>query len=76
MVVGSTFKIKYSNYLKEDAKLVLKTSYRLMQIKSRERSALLSTSIKLSPVFNTIALSIYEWPLKTDFTVCIAYRRV
>ena len=46
----------------------------LMQVKSitdtpREHSAILSTCIKLQPVFETFVLSIFEWPLKTGFTV-------
>ena len=32
-------------------------------------SAILSTFIKLTFVFKTFVLSIYNWPLKTGFTV-------
>ena len=32
-------------------------------------SAILSTFIKLPFVFKTFVLSIFEWPLNTDFTV-------
>ena len=32
-----------------------------------EHSAILSTCIKLPPVFKTFILSIFEWPLKTSF---------
>ena len=34
-----------------------------------EHSAILSTFIKLPFVFKTLVLSIFEWLLKTDFTV-------
>ena len=37
-----------------------------MQIKS---IAVFLTCIKLSSVFKTFVLSIFEWPLKTGFTV-------
>ena len=40
-----------------------------MQNAPREHSAILSTFIKLPFVFKTIVLSIFEWPLKTGFTV-------
>ena len=33
-------------------------------------SAILLTKINLLPVFKTFVLSIFEWPLKTGFTVC------
>ena len=36
-----------------------------------EHSAILSTCIKLQSVFNTFVLSIFEWPLKTGFTVIL-----
>ena len=35
----------------------------------REHSAILSTFIKLSFVIKIFVLSIFEWPLKTGFTV-------
>ena len=35
----------------------------------RERSAILSTFIKLPFVIKIFVLSIFEWPLKTGFTV-------
>ena len=35
-----------------------------------EHSAILSTFIKLPFVIKTFVLSIFEWPLKTGFTVC------
>ena len=40
-----------------------------MQNALREHSAILSTFIKLPFVFKTFVLSIFEWPLKTGFTV-------
>ena len=45
-----------------------------MQVKSiamlqREHSAKLSTFIKLPFLIKTLVLSIFEWPLKTGFTV-------
>ena len=71
---------------KEDQKLVFKTDYCLMQVKSvarlllntgqkcyrmlqREHSAIFATSIKLPFVIKTFVLSIFEWLLKTGFTV-------
>ena len=57
----------------EDQKLVFKTDYCLMQVKStpREHSAILSTFIKLPFVFKIFVLSIFEWRLKTGFTVTV-----
>ena len=65
--------------LKKDQKLVFKTDYRLMQVKSiapwskvllhGEHFAILLTFIKLPSVFMSFVLSIFEWPLKTGFTV-------
>ena len=37
----------------------------------REHSAILSTFIKLPFSIKTFVLSIFKWPLKTGFTVCI-----
>ena len=55
-------------------KLVFKTDYRLMQVKSiaecsGEHSAILLTLIKLPFVINSFVLSIFDWPLKSDSTV-------
>ena len=36
-----------------------------------EHSAILSVFIKLSFVIKIVVLSIFEWPLKTGFTVCL-----
>ena len=45
-----------------------------MQNAPREHSAILSTFIKLPFIFKAFVLSIFEWPLKTGFTVqCKAY---
>ena len=35
----------------------------------REHSTILSTSIKLASVIKIFVLSVFEWPLKTGFTV-------
>ena len=40
-----------------------------MQNAPGEHSAILSTFIKLPFVFNTFALSIFEWPFYVGFTV-------
>ena len=42
---------------------------KVLQNAPREHSAILSTFIKLPFVFKTFVLSIFEWPLKTGFTV-------
>ena len=47
-------------------KLFFKTNNRLMQIKS---IAILLTFMKLPIVIKIFVLSIFEWPLKTGFTV-------
>ena len=36
-----------------------------------EHSAILLTCIELPHGFKTFVLSIFEWPLKTGFTVCV-----
>ena len=49
-----------------------KTNYCLMQVKSiAECSAILLTFIKLPFVIKIFVLSIFEWPLKTGFTVVL-----
>ena len=50
-------------------KLLFKTDYPLMQVKSIAESEILSTFIKLPFVFETFVLSIFERPLMTGFTV-------
>ena len=54
---------------KEDQKLVFKTDYCLMQVKSIADSAILLTFIRLQFVIKIFVLSIFEQPLKTGFTV-------
>ena len=46
-----------------------------MQNVPREHSAIRSTFIKLPFVFKTFVLSIFEWPLKTGFTVLLFQRK-
>ena len=41
----------------------------MLQNAPREHSAILSAFIKLPFVFKTFVLSLFEWPLKTGFTV-------
>ena len=58
--------------LKMKTKIVLKTDYRLMQIKNNaelEHSAKRSTFIKLPFVMKIFVLSILKWTLMTGFTV-------
>ena len=69
-----TVKPVLSGHSKRRPKLVFKANSRLMQVKvlqnaPREHSAILLTFIKLPFVFKTFVLSIFEWPLKADFTV-------
>ena len=56
---------------KKKTKMVFKTDYRLMKVESiaEEHSAILSTFIKLPFVIKICVLSIFEWRLKTGFTV-------
>ena len=70
-----TVKPVLSRHSKRRSKLVFKTDYRLMQVKSiaecSEWSILQYFWPSLSYQFfiNTFVLSIFEWPLKTGFTV-------
>ena len=41
-----------------------------------EHSAILSTFIRLTFIIKIFVLSIFEWPLKTSFTVCIKYQNI
>ena len=59
---------------KRRPKLVFKTDYRLMQVKSIA-SAILLTFIKLPFSFKAFVLSIFEWPLKTGFTVFKIFKK-
>ena len=71
-----TVKPVLSSHSKVDQKLVFKTDYLLMQIKSIAECSkgsilqlILSTFIKLPYVIKIFVLSVFEWPLKTGFTV-------
>ena len=55
--------------LKKTEKLVFKTNYCLMQVKSIADSAILLALIKLPFVFKIFVLSIFERLFYTDFTV-------
>ena len=61
--------------LSKRPKMVFKTDYGLMQVKSiaecskGKHSAILLTFIKLPVVIKTFVLSIFEWPFHTGFTV-------
>ena len=69
-----TVKSVYNGRSQKDRKLVFKTNYRSMQVKSiaGKHSAILSTFIKLPFAVNIIfVLSIFEWPLTTGFTVLV-----
>ena len=68
--LGTQERVRYtvqpvlSGHSKRAAKLVFNTNYRLMQVKSiAECSNELPFDIKI------FVLSIFEWPLKTGFTV-------
>ena len=58
-------------------KLVFKSNYRLMQVRSiaecskGEHSAILLTFLKLLFVIKIFVLSIFEWPFYTGFNVAI-----
>ena len=55
--------------------MVIKIDYHLKQVRGiaecskGEHSAVLLTCIKIPHGFKTFVLSIFEWPLKTGFTV-------
>ena len=73
----NTEKPVLSGHSKEDQKKVFKTDNHLMQVKSiaecshgvLEHTAVLMTCTKLPHGFKTFILSIFEWLLKTGFTV-------
>ena len=50
-------------------RLLLNAGQKYCRMLQREHSAILSTCIKLTFVINIFVLSIFEWPLKTGFTV-------
>ena len=70
-----TVKPVLSGHSKRRPKLVFKTDYHLMQVKG-EHSAILLTFIKLPFVIKIFVLSIFEWRLKTGFTVWALIRRL
>ena len=49
--------------------LSLTAGQKVLQNAPKEHSAILSTFIKLPFVFKTLVLYIFEWPLKTGFTL-------
>ena len=51
--------------------LLLNAGQKYCRMLQREHSAILSTIIKLPFVIKTFVLSIFQWPLKTGFTVPI-----
>ena len=66
-----------SSHSQIEQKWFFKTNYRLMHLKSIaecSKGSILQyfgPCIKLPHVFKTFVLSIFEWPLKTGFTVDI-----
>ena len=52
-------------------RLLLNADQKYFRMLQREHSAILSTFIKLPFVIKTFLLSIFEWPLKTGFTVLL-----
>ena len=64
--------------LKKDQKigfhdrLLLNAGQKYCRMLQRKHSAILSTFIKVSLTINILVLSIFEWPLKTGFTVLTA----
>ena len=70
----TTVKPVLSGHSKGEQRLVFKTDYCLMQVKSiaecsKGHSAILLTFIKLPFVIKTFVLSVFEWSLTTGFTV-------
>ena len=75
-VSGYTVNLCKTATLKKDQKLVVKTNFRLMQVKSIaecSKGSILQnfgpSFIKLPFVIMIFALSIFQWPLYTGFTV-------
>ena len=71
-LISHTVKPVLSSHPRKDPKICFKTNNPLLQVKSSadcSHSAILLTCTKLPPVFKTFVLSIFEWPLKTGFTV-------
>ena len=66
----STVKLYLNGLSPKDQKLVYKTDYRSMQVKSiADCSAILSALIKLHFVIKIFVLSIFKFTLKTGVTV-------
>ena len=57
-------------------RLSLKAGQKYCRMLQGEHSAILSTFSKLPFVIKTFVLSIFEWPLKTGFTVFVEKLRV
>ena len=60
-------------YLFRSEGLSLNAGQIVLQNAPREHSAILSTFIKLPFVFKAFVLSIFEWPLKTGYTLLRKY---
>ena len=56
--------------------LLLNAGQKYCRMLLREHSAILLTLIKLPHVFKTFVLSIFEWPLKTGFTIIAFYVKI
>ena len=73
--IGATVKPVLNGHSQKYQKLVFKTNYPLMQVKSIAEcskgafSAIFSTFIKLPFVIKIFVLSIFEWPFYTGFTI-------
>ena len=52
-------------------RLLLTAGQKYCRMLPSEHSAILSTFIKLPFVIKIFVLSIFEWPIKTGFTVCL-----
>ena len=52
-------------------RLLLNAGQKYCRMLSLEHSVILSTFIKLPFAIHTFVLSIFEWPLKTGFTVVV-----
>ena len=78
-MLDTTVKLALISFSKQDQKLVFKSDYLLMQGQSIEdcsKRAFCNNfdHIKLPFVFKTFVLYIFEWPLKTGFTVqCLLF---
>ena len=69
-VAKYTVKPVYNGHSQKDQKLVFKTNYCLMQVKSIAECSKGSILQYFQPLLSyNFVLSIFEWPLKTGFTV-------